>query len=380
MRAGPKDHGGQYRYRRVVAKAGTNLLTAGTDRLDLTVMAGLVSQVAALLRAGVQVLLVTSGAITAGRHVLGVGKRRGDMPFRQVLAAVGQSHLMQAYDQLFGWHDITIAQCLLTRRDLSDRVGYLNARNTLLALLELGVVPIINENDVVAVEEIEGATIGDNDNLSALVANLVDADLLVMLSDTPGLFTADPRKHPDATLVELVERIDERIERMAGGAGSERATGGMITKLQAAKLATAGGTDTVIASGYEPDALLRLARGEALGTRFPASARLDSRRRWMLAGLSARGRIVVDEGAARAIRERHSSLLPAGVRDVSGSFHRGDAVNIYDPAGQRIACGITNYDAGEVLAIRGARSDRVAQILGHDYGAEVVHRNNLVVL
>ncbi len=367
-------------YRRVVAKFGTNLLTAGTDRLDLGVMASLVGQVAALTKEGVEVLIVTSGAITAGRHALGAGARRRDMPFRQVLASVGQSHLMRAYDELFQWHDLTAAQCLLTRRDLSDRAGYLNARNTLLALLEMRVIPIVNENDVVAIDEIEGATIGDNDNLSALVANLVDADLLAILSDTPGLYTADPRKSAAARLVEVVETIDGTTEAMAGGAGSGRARGGMITKLQAAKLATAGGADTVIASGHERDALIRIARGERVGTLFPAKRRLDSRERWMLAGLSARGRIVVDDGAAKALRERHKSLLPAGVREVSGAFQRGDAVDILDGAGARIACGISNYDAADVKKIAGAQTGKIAAILGAEYAAEVVHRNNLVVL
>src|SRR3990170_6316516 len=204
----PPPAGDGLRYRRIVAKFGTNLLTAGTDRLDLEVMSALVGQVARLHAMGAEVIVVTSGAIAAGRHRLGIARERRDIPFRQVLASVGQSHLMQSYDQLFAWHDIVVAQTLLSRRDLADRVGYLNARNTLLALLELRAVPIVNENDVVAVEEIEDARIGDNDNLSALVANLVDADLLAILTDTGGLYTADPRRHPDARLIERVDRID----------------------------------------------------------------------------------------------------------------------------------------------------------------------------
>src|SRR3990172_999188 len=213
-----KSEGGEapLRYRRIVAKFGTNVLTAGTDRLDLEVMSGLVGQVARLHKRGADVIVVTSGAIAAGRHRLGIQRERKDIPFRQVLAAVGQSDLMQAYQELFAWHDITVAQTLLTRRDLADRQGYLNARNTLLAILELRVVPIVNENDVVAGDEIEGAKIGDNDNLSALVANLVDAALLVLLTDQPGLYTADPSRDANATLIPRVERIDARIERLAG--------------------------------------------------------------------------------------------------------------------------------------------------------------------
>jgi glutamate 5-kinase len=372
------------RYRRVVAKFGTNVLTAGTDRLDLEMMSALVGQVARLHRQGADVIVVTSGAIAAGRHRLGLARGRRDMPFRQVLASVGQSHLMQSYDQLFAWHDIVVAQTLLSRRDLSDRVGYLNARNTLLALLELRAIPIVNENDAVAVEEIEGARIGDNDNLSALVANLVDGDLLALLTDTAGLYTADPRRDKDARLISQVDRIDEDIERIARASPAgphSRGVGGMATKVQAARLATAGGTDVVIADGRERDVLVRLVQGERLGTFFPASAdRMESRKRWMLSGLAARGRIVVDAGAAQALRRQNKSLLPAGVQEVEGPFERGDAVNIHGPDGVRIACGITNYSDRETAAIRGLRSDRIAEVLGHEYGAEVVHRNNLVLL
>ena len=369
-----------FRYRRIVAKVGTNVLTAGTDRLDLEVMAALVGQVARLHKDGAAVLVVTSGAIAAGRHRLGVSRDRRGMPFRQMLAAVGQSDLMQAYQELFARHEITVAQTLLTRRDLADRQGYLNARNTLLGLLELRVAPIINENDVVAVEEIEGAKIGDNDNLSALVANLVDADLLVLLTDQAGLYTADPRRDTKACLVPRVERIDAEIERLAGGTRG-RGVGGMVTKLQAARLAIAGGADVVIADGREREVLIRLARGEELGTLFPSGVdRMESRKRWMVAGLSLKGSIVVDAGASRALREQGRSLLPAGVRDVEGDFERGDAVAITDGDGRRIACGIANYSAQEILRIRGLRSDRIEEVLDHHYGDAVVHRDNLVLL
>jgi glutamate 5-kinase len=373
----------ELKYKRIVAKFGTNVLTAGTDRLDIELMSSLVSQVAGLRKRGAEVLVVTSGAIAAGRHRLGLHdpkKDRKDIPFRQVLAAVGQSDLMQTYQELFASHGVTIAQTLLTRRDLADRLGYLNARNTLLAMLELGVVPIINENDVVAVDEIEGAKIGDNDNLSALVANLVDADLLALLTDIAGLYTADPRSNPEAELIPRVERIDAEVEALAGKTLSTRSIGGMATKIQAAKLATVGGTDMFIAAGKEPDVLVRLASGEQVGTYFPAAAdRMESRKRWMLAGLSVKGNIIVDEGAARVLRERKTSLLPAGVQDVQGSFQRGDAVAIAGPDG-RIACGIANYSSEEIARIRGLRSERIEEVLGHHYGSEVVHRDNLVLL
>jgi glutamate 5-kinase len=370
-------------YQRIVAKLGTGLLTGGGGQLDTAVMAALAGQIAALHSRGAEVVVVSSGAIAAGRQRLGVakGEQRKDMPFRQVLASVGQSHLMQTYDQLFRAHDIVIAQTLLTRRDLADRVGYLNARNTLLALLELRALPIVNENDVVAVDEIADSHFGDNDNLSALVANLIDADLLVLLTDTGGLHTADPRRDPAAQLIARVERITPEIERLAGGTETGHGVGGMITKLQAAKLATAGGTDVVIAYGREPDVLERLARGEELGTLFPATGdRVESRKRWMLAGLSARGKIIVDAGAANALTSQGKSLLPAGVHEVAGPFARGDAVSIYDEGGRRLAVGITNYGDEDAAAIRGLRSDRIEETLGHEYGAELVHRNNLVVL
>ncbi len=377
------------RYRRIVVKLGTNLLTAGSDRLDVDTMSSLVEQVARLHAEGAEVILVTSGAIAAGRQRLGSvrpdgrpsGRGRRDVPLRQVLAAVGQSHLMQSYDQLFAARDIVVAQTLLTKRDLSDRVGYLNARNTLLALLELRAVPIVNENDVVAVEEIEGAKIGDNDMLSALVANLVDADLLALLTDTAGLYTADPRLKPSAKLIRRVERLDD-VEALAGPSGpGERGTGGMATKVQAARLATAGGTAAVIAGVSERDVLVRLAHGEELGTLFPSQVdRMESRKRWMLSRLAVRGRIVVDAGAARALRRDKKSLLPAGVREVDGTFERGEAVDICGPDGERIACGIANYGRDEVEAIRGKRSDLISETLGYDFGAEVVHRNNLVLL
>jgi glutamate 5-kinase len=368
-------------YRRIVAKFGTNLLTAGTDHLDLKAMATLADQVVRLMAEGREVLIVTSGAIAAGRDRLQVTVNRRDIPFRQVLASVGQPHLVHCYDELFAKHGHVVAQTLLSKRDLADRIGYLNARNTLLGLLEMHVVPIINENDAVAIDEIAGAKIGDNDNLSALVANLIDADLLVLLTDTGGLYTADPRTHKTATLIPRVDRITRETEAIAGGSESARGTGGMITKLQAAKLATGGGSDVFIAAGHEPDALYRLANGEHVGTMLPArKSRIESRKRWMLSGLGTHGAIVVDAGAGKALTERSKSLLPAGVAGVRGSFKRGDTVNIILPDGHAIACGITNYDDGEVTAIRGVRSDRIAEVLGHQYGAAVVHRNNLVVL
>jgi glutamate 5-kinase len=371
---------GGLRYRRIVAKLGTNLLTGGGDRLDLQVMAALVGQVAGVRSHGGQVIVVSSGAVAAGRHRL--GPERGghvDVVERQVLASIGMGHLMRSYDDLFGWHETIVAQALLTRRDLADRHGYLNARNTLLTLLELGVVPIVNENDVVATDEID-VGFGDNDSLSAQVANLVDADLLAILSDIAGLYTADPRTDPSAQLVKRVDAIDATVEGMAGGS-RERGRGGMATKIQAAKLATASGSDVVVASGREPDVLTRLAFGGEIGTLFPAHTdHVESRRRWMISGLSVRGEVVIDDGAARALRHGGSSLLPAGIREVSGRFERGDSVAMVTNEGHRLALGIVNYDSADLKRVRGVKSDQIEGILGYQYGAEAVHRNNLVLL
>lgn len=367
-------------YQRVVAKFGTNLLTGGTDRLDLEVMASLVGQIAQLHRQGQEVIVVSSGAIAAGRQKLGLVKERKDIPFKQVLASVGQSRLMHAYEQLFGWHDITVAQALLTRADLSDRAGYLNARNTLLALLELGVVCIVNENDVVAIDEIEGVTFGDNDNLSAMVCNLVDADLLVLLTDIGGLYSADPHRDPNAHLISRVDKIDAEIERIAGNAFSNRGTGGMVTKIEAAKLATASGATVVIANGKEPNVLTRIVDGEVVGTLFsPRVSKLESKKRWILSGLASKGKLIIDTGAVKAVKEQNKSLLPAGVVAVEGSFQRGDTVDIYDRGGNHIGCGIVNYSSADTSIIKGAHSDKVFSLLGYEYGAEVIHRNNMVI-
>jgi glutamate 5-kinase len=369
--------------KRIVVKLGTNVLTAGTERLDLALMASLVDQVARLVQRDREVIVVTSGAVAAGRHLLSrrYHGEHDSAPLRQILASVGQSRLMAAYDQLFGWHDLTVAQALLTRADLADRMRFLNARTTLLSLLDHGVVPIVNENDVVAVEELRDLSFGDNDALSAQVANLVDADLLLILTDTEGLFTADPRLDPTATLVDYVPVVDDSVEAMAGGVGSSRGRGGMQTKVRAARLATAAGTAVVIAQGRLPNVMARVLAGAAIGTLFAASEnRLESRKRWLLSGVGSKGSVVVDAGAAVALRERGKSLLPAGVTSVIGRFERGDTVDIVGDDGTVLGYGVTGYSATDISQIRGAKSDHIADRLGYDYGAEIIHRNNLVLV
>jgi glutamate 5-kinase len=387
---------------RLVVKVGTAVLTGDAADLDVGRMADLARQIAALRAAGTQVLLVSSGAITAGRARLALRGPRGDIPSRQMLAAVGQHLLMLTYDRLFAPHGITVAQTLLTKADLRDRQGYLNARTTLIGLAEHGVLPVINENDVVAVDEIRlrrghgnGAVrgggpepepqderlFGDNDNLAAMVANLVDAGLLVNLTNTGGLYTGDPRHDPTARLIPEVAQITACIEGLAGGAGTEQGTGGMRTKIAAAKLATASGIAVVIAPGAERDVLIRLAAGEAIGTHFgPAVSRREARKRWILSAIASRAALHVDAGAAAAVRHGGRSLLAAGIRDVSGRFGRGDPVGIVGPDGERIACGLVSYDAADVRRIAGHHSQGIADVLGRSYGEEVVHRNNLVVL
>lgn len=362
---------------RIVVKLGTHTLTDGGNRLSRPRMLELVKQIAHLRAQENQMLLVSSAAIFAGHEILGPPPRRRDIPFKQTLAATGQVRLMGLYEQFFGLYDTPIAQALLTRADLADRGRYLNARNTLLSLLQLRVVPIINENDVVAIEEIK---IGDNDNLSALVANLVDADWLIILTDQAGLYTADPGLDPDAQLIPEVALIDDTIRHIALGSGSGVGTGGMATKIEAAKLATRSGTHVVIASGSEPGVLVRLVSGEMLGTRFPATvSHVESRKRWILAE-PARGAIRVDEGAAQALVRQGKSLLAVGVISVRGQFERGQTVQLLGPDGREIARGITNYNADDLIAIQGQRSSKIPAILGYQYGPAVIHRDDMVLV
>lgn len=363
----------------IVVKLGTSSLTSGTSKISPPFLVELARQVTQLHTAGHQVILVSSGAIAAGREKLGFPQLPKDLPAKQMLSAIGQPRLMAIYEQVFGLYGHTLAQVLLTRTDLADRRRYLNARNTLNALIAHGAIPIINENDTVATEEIR---VGDNDNLSALVANVVEADLLVLLTDQSGLFTANPRSNPDAKLVEeiITPEIPQEIWGAAGGSGTKLGTGGMITKLQAADLARRSGTTVVIAKGTEPNVLPRIANNERIGTRFaPIISALESRKRYILAGRLAPGQITVNEGAASAII-RGGSLLPIGITQVSGDFDRGDTVRILNESGNELARGITAYSEADLARLRGRHSDEIEYLLGYDYGDEVIHRNDLVLL
>jgi len=364
---------------RIVIKLGTSTLTGGTSHIAPPVLIDMARQMQALQTAGHQVLLVSSGAMASGREKLGFPQLPKDIPAKQMLSAIGQPRLMALYEQLFGFYNLTVAQVLLTRADLASRRSYLNARNTLLALLDHAVIPIINENDTIATEEIR---VGDNDNLSALVANLVDADWLILLTDQPGLFTSDPRTTPDSKLVEEVAtaEIPEKLWKAAGGKGTGLGTGGMVTKLQAADMARRCGTTCLIASGSEPDVLIRLVNGEKLGTRFlPVASAVESRKRYILSARRAPGQVNIDEGAAKALR-KGGSLLPVGVVTVSGAFERGDTVRVLDPSQKEIARGIVNYSSRDLSQLAHRRSDEIESILGYNFGDEIIHRNNLVVL
>ncbi len=366
------------RYRRIVVKLGTSVLTGGTHHLDRPQMVELTRQCAALHGQGVEVVVCTSGAIAAGRAKLGFPRLPSTLASKQMLAAVGQSRLMYMWESFFDIYGIPVGQILLTRADAEQRRRFLNARDTLHALLEHRIVPIVNENDAVATEEIR---VGDNDNLSALVSILVDADLLLMLTDQPGLFTADPREHPDAELIREVRQIDASLRALAGGTRTGLGVGGMATKLQAADVARRSGVDVIIAAGSAPNVILRAAAGEAVGTRFPAlETPLESRKRWILAGPAPAGTIVVDAGAARALRSHGRSLLPAGIVAVQGDFERGDTVTIQEAQGPTLARGISRYDSQDLRRIAGHHSDEIETLLGYAYGPVAVHRNDMILL
>lgn len=363
--------------RRVVVKLGSSLLAGPDGLLDTPFIARVARGVAALRGEGRAVLLVSSGAVAAGRAGLPDVAARLDIPARQALAAVGQPRLMQAYAQACARHGLVVAQALLTQGDVAGRGGYLAARTTLLALLERGVVPIVNENDVVADEELR---FGDNDRLSAVVAALVDADLLLLLSDVAGLYDRDPRHDPAARPIPHVARVDDAVMALARPSSSGLGTGGMVTKLQAARLATAAGVTTVIAAGRARDVIRRAVAGTAPGTTFTADPRPAARRRWLRARLGARGALTVDEGAAAMLERGGASLLPAGLRAVAGSFKRGDPVDVLRSDGTPIAHGLANYDAADLTRLQGRRSSEIAGMLGYHYGDEAIHRNNLALL
>jgi glutamate 5-kinase len=365
--------------RKIVIKLGTSTLTEGTPRLSFPRIFDLVRQVVQIQAQGCQVILVSSGAIAAGREALDFPELPKFIPAKQMLAAVGQPRLMTYYDQFFRMFKVIVSQVLLTRSDITDRQRYLNARNTLDALTTLNIIPIINENDTVSNEEIR---FGDNDTLSAHVANLIEADLLILLTDQEGLFSDDPRRNQNATLIPLVDgpEIPPEIWQAAGGAKSKLGTGGMATKITAAELARRSGTEVVIASGTKQDVLQRIINGDRIGTRLLAVvSHLESRKRYILAGTRSKGILQVDAGAVNALLQG-GSLLPVGIAAVEGKFDRGDTAAIKSIDGREIAVGLVNYSSVEIKKITGRKSAEIEQTLGYTLGDEVIHRNNLFLL
>lgn len=363
--------------RRVVVKVGSSLVTNDGQGLDAAAIGEWCRQMAELCAQKREVIMVSSGAIAEGMKRLGWKTRPHAVNELQAAAAVGQMGLVQMYESKLREYGLRSAQVLLTHSDLSDRERYLNARTTLLSLLKLGVVPVINENDTVVTDEIK---FGDNDTLGALVANLVEADALVILTDQKGLFSADPRKHPDAQFVQLAQAGDPALERMAGGVGTGIGRGGMLTKILAAKRAAGSGASTVIAWGREPDALVRLARGEAIGTLLVApTQKMQARKQWIADHLQMRGSVMVDEGAVARLRSGGSSLLPIGMTGVRGDFSRGEVIAIRSEDGVEIARGLANYAAHEARLLCRKPSTAIESLLGYAAEPEMVHRDNLVL-
>lgn len=361
--------------KRIVVKIGSSSLIYPTGRPNLAQMESLVRQLADLHNQGKEMLLVTSGAIGVGLNRLGYARRPKTIPEKQAAAAVGQGILIHIYEKFFAEYNVPVGQVLLTREDFADRKRFLNARNTMYTLLRIGVLPIINENDTVAVEEIK---LGDNDNLAAQVGGLVDADLLIMLSDIDGFYEGDPSAGP-ARLIPEVKEITPQLEQIAAGTKNKLGTGGMITKLQAARIAMHSGIIMVLASAAEKDVVRRVVSGEPLGTVFWPSERLENKKRWIAYSSTVHGKIYVDEGAAAALLYKGKSLLPSGVVQVEGDFEIGNTVSIHGPDGNEIARGITNFSAAEVNAIKGAKTKEIERLLGHKGYEEVVHRNNMVL-
>jgi glutamate 5-kinase len=365
--------------KRIVVKVGTSTITYPNCSRNFGQFDRITRELSNLHNQGKEIILVTSGAIAVGVERLGLKSKPKTIPGKQAAAAVGQGILMNTYEKCFSEYGQTVAQVLLTRMEVLDRHRYANSRNTFMTLLKQNVIPVVNENDVVALDDLK---IGDNDNLSALVAGIVDADLVIILSDVNGLYTANPATHPDATLVSEVEAITPAIEMSAGEAGTGFATGGMATKIQAAKAATSSGINLVIASGTEVNAISKILAGESVGTLFISREnRLQFRKRWLAFGAKVVGKLIVDAGCAKAIARKGScSILPAGISQVEGKFEAGHTVSVVDGEGHELARGLTHYSSEELEKIRGHKTTEIFELLGHKSFDEVIHRDDLVVL
>jgi glutamate 5-kinase len=364
--------------RRIVVKVGSSILASVEKGLHYEVFSHLSKEISDLKRQGYEIVLVSSGAIAAGMEKLGYKTRPQDITQKQATAAVGQTRLMNIYESYFSRYQQMVAQVLLTHDDLSHRRRFLNARNTLLTLLELGIIPIINENDTVVVDEIK---FGDNDNLSALITNLIGADLLLVLTDIDGLCDSDPRVNPHARCIPLVEDIDMDMEGIVGETTSQMSVGGMISKIQAAQKASRFGIPTVVARGTQEGVLRQILKGKEIGTLIlPKGEALSSRKHWIAFNPKPKGDVIVDDGAKKAIVQKGKSLLPSGVTKVRGAFDRGDLVTCLGPRGKEFARGLVNYSASELEKIKGLRSNQIETTLGYKYCDEIIHRDDLVLL
>lgn len=366
-----------FRQKRIVIKIGSNIIADKKTGLDVSRISAIAADVCEAIKMGFQAIVVSSGAIAAGMCKLGLKEKPKDIQLKQAAAAIGQSSLMWAYEKSFDERGEKVAQILLTREDFSDRKRYINSKNTLITLLSCGVVPVINENDTVAVDEIK---FGDNDQLAAMVAGIIDADRLVILSDVDGLYTGNPQLEKNVRLISVVEKITPEIESIAGGAGSSVGTGGMYSKVIAAKKATSNGVTVNILNGKKSGLIVSLLKGNSHGTEFKAMhERLSARKGWIVYGSRSKGTLQLDEGAVKALISGGKSLLPSGVSTVSGNFEIGDTVYCVGLEGKRIAKGITNYSSAEIKKIKGKKTSEIEKILGYRYSDEVIHRDNLVV-
>ncbi len=362
--------------KRVVVKVGSGVLT-GPEGLNIVVIDQLTTDICALRKRGIEAILVSSGAIAAGLRKIGITKRPQSLSQQQAMAAIGQGSLIMAYEEAFGRHGYKVAQILLTRDDLTHRGRYLNARNTLFTLLTWNIIPVINENDTVAVDEIK---FGDNDNLSAMVTNLTESQLLVNLTNIDGLYNKDPRVHADARLIDVVEKVDRRLKRLASSIPGFLGTGGMASKVMAAQKVALRGVPTIIANGQEPGILVRIFSGKKEGTLFlPRKVPICSRKHWIAFTKSPRGKLIIDRGAEKAILDQGKSLLPSGILEVEGRFSLGNSVLLINEAGEEIAVGMVNYDSSDVKKIVGAKSTEIQLRLGFKHDDEVIHRDNLVL-
>lgn len=363
--------------KRIVVKLGSNVITA-VNSLNLEVIESISAQISRLMDGGMEVILVSSGSMAAGLRKMQMEKRPEELPSRQAISAIGQSGLMNAYEKSFGRYDKKIAQILLTAEDLNNRTRYLNARNTINTLMEWKVVPIINENDTIMVEEIK---LGDNDNLSAMITLLMDADFLFILTDIDGLYDRDPRQHSEARLIEKVTAFEDKIEQYASGIPGTLGTGGMLSKIHAAQKVTSAGIPMIVARGNLENVLFRLFDNERLGTYFiPRKEKMASRKCWIAYTLKPKGSLVLDDGAITAVRENGKSILPIGITDVDGVFEPGAAVEFRTPKGQVVGKGLANFSSSDIRLIKGLKSSQVASCLGGKHYDEVVHRDNLVIL